>query len=72
MTTTAMAMMAMPTPMIMMTAMPAIKMMPPPKAASMMAVVVQALLLVVDAESGERPQIPVSSMPEEMVYRDGR
>jgi len=63
MTTTAMAMMAMPTPMIMMTAMPAIKMMP---------VVVQALLLVVDAESGERPQIPVSSMPEEMVYRDGR
>jgi len=38
----------------------------------MMAVVVLALLLVVGAEGGERPQIPVSSMPQEMVYRDGR
>jgi hypothetical protein len=46
--------------------------MPPPKAAPMMTVVVPALLLVVGAEGGERPQIPVSSMPEEMVCRDGR
>jgi len=38
----------------------------------MMAVVVQVPLLVVDAERGERPQIPVSPMPEEMVCRDGR
>ena len=58
--------------MAMMTTMPTITMMPPPKAASMMAVVVQVPLLVVDAERGERPQIPVSPMPEEMVCRDGR
>jgi len=35
-------------------------------------VVVQVPLLVVDTESGESPQIPVSPMPEEMVCRDGR
>ncbi len=55
--------------MAMMTTMPTITMMTPPKAAPMMAVVVQVPLLVVDAERGERPQIPVSSMPEEMVCR---
>jgi len=62
----------MTTAMAMITAMAPITMMPPPKAATMVAVAVLALLLVVEAESGERPQIPVSSMAEEMVYRDGR
>jgi len=58
--------------MAMVTAMAPITMMPPPKAAPMMTVVVPALLLVVGAEGGERPQIPVRPMPQEMVYRDGR
>jgi len=47
-------------------------MMPPPKAASKMAVVVQALLVVVDAESGERPQISAGLVPDSVFQCDGR
>ncbi len=56
--------------MAMMTTMLTITMMPPPKAASMMAGVVQALL--VDAESGERPQISAGLVPDSVFQCDSR